>query len=63
MKKAIITKERMINEVLMAVNANAERTKNTFFATKKSDGDLFFSLAFMDDRDLLKLCVEIGIKF
>lgn len=55
-------KAELIREILMAVNANAEATKGRQNATKKADGDLFFSLAFMTEKQLTKICKQIGIK-
>lgn len=52
-----ITKSEIIREILMAVNANAERTNGI-----KADGDLFFSLAFRSVKELQDICKKTGIK-
>jgi hypothetical protein len=57
-----ITKGEMIKEIIMAVNAQSERTKGTMFQTKKADGDLFFTLAFRTEKELKAICGEVGIK-
>jgi hypothetical protein len=55
-------KAEIIREILMAVNASAEATKGTQNATKKADGDLFFSLAFCTKKELLEICKKAEIK-
>ena len=54
-------KAEIIREILTAVNAGAESTKGTQFATKKADGDMFFSLAFMTVKELTQICIKAGI--
>ena len=54
-------KDTMIREILMAVNANAEATRGRQNQTRRADGDLFFSLAFMTEKQLIKICKQIGI--
>lgn len=55
-------KDDLIREILTAVNAGAESTKGTQFATKKADGEMFFSLAFLSEKKLKNICKKIGIK-
>ena len=57
-----MNKGEMINEILGAVNAQAERTKGSIHQTLKADGRLFFSLAFLTEIELKKICKKIGIK-
>lgn len=51
----------MIREILAAVNAQAERSKDWVKPSKRADGDLFFSLAFLSEEELLEICKEAGI--
>lgn len=46
-----MTKNQMIQEVLINCQANNVRTT----------GDLFFSLAFRTESELKKICSELGI--
>lgn len=55
-------KGEIIREILMAVNARAEQTKGTHYATQKADGSMFFKLAFMEEKDLKQICKLSGIK-
>jgi len=57
-----MTKKEIIREIIMAVNANADRTKNYPFPAKKADGDLFFHLAFRTEKELIEICQKTGIR-
>lgn len=57
-----LNEAEMIQEIITAVNAHAEQTKNYPKPGKKADADLFFSLAFCDESTLRKICTESGIK-
>lgn len=52
----------MIQEILLAVNAQAGRTKGTEHQTKTADGSLFFALAFRTESELSAMCKDLGIK-
>jgi hypothetical protein len=47
-----LTKAQMINEILQLCVVNNVYTS----------GELFFSLAFMSDEQLKKVCTELGVK-
>lgn len=55
-------KAELIREILMAVNAHAEATKGTQNASKRADGDMFFTLAFLSEEELTKICKKANIK-
>lgn len=56
-----MTKAQLIQEIAMAINAQADRTASTPNATKRYDADMFFSLAFRTVKELKAIANVIGI--
>ena len=50
----VLPKGDLINKVMTLNNSVA--------GNKKADADMFFSLAFMNDKDLVKMCKKLNIK-
>ena len=54
-----MSKDSMIQEILMAVNLRAISSNGT---KQHADGNLFFSLVFRTEQELKEICKEVGIK-
>lgn len=55
------TKEKLIQDIIYAVEMNAVTKDNTKWETKHADGDLFFALAFRTEDELKQICKDSGI--